>query len=145
QNLLGQLAVQFGEATNRYGALRDFIGDVKPPKEGSDEAPKWVRRMPKPSDYEDAQKTGDPHLVGAVLVAAVFDAFLQIFRRRREDLRRPAPGGPGVLPRGAISTDLVTRLAREASKVASQMLNICIRALDYCPPMDIVFGEYLRA
>jgi hypothetical protein len=25
------------------------------------------------------------------------------------------------------------------------MLNICIRALDYCPPVDIMFGEYLRA
>ena len=28
QNLLGQLAVQFGEATGRYGALRDYIGTV---------------------------------------------------------------------------------------------------------------------
>src|SRR5262249_57972033 len=41
--------------------------------------------------------------------------------------------------------DLVGRLAREASKVAGQFLNICIRALDYCPPVDIKFGEYLRA
>ena len=34
QNLLGQLAVQFGEATGRYGALRDYIGrmiEVKRP------------------------------------------------------------------------------------------------------------------
>ena len=22
---------------------------------------------------------------------------------------------------------------------------MCIRALDYCPPVDITFGEYLRA
>ena len=50
-----------------------------------------------------------------------------------------------MLPAGAISHDLVERLADEASKVAGQMLNICIRALDYCPPMDIIFGEYLRA
>ena len=28
--------------------------------------------------------------------------------------------------------------------MARQMLNICIRALDYCPPVDIL-GEYLRA
>lgn len=145
QNLLGQLAVQFGEATDRYGALRDYIGKMQMPKDGSDEAPKWVRAIPKQSDYEDAQKTGDPHLVGAVLVAAVFDAFLQIYKRRTEDLRRIATGGTGVLPQGAISIDLVNRLAREASKVAGQMLNICIRALDYCPPVDIMFGEYLRA
>lgn len=145
QNLLGQLAVQFGEATNRYGALRDYIGEMQPPKEGSGDAPKWVQRVPKQSDYDDAQTTGDPHAVGAVLVSAVFDAFLQIYKRRTEDLLRLATGGTGVLPQGAISTDLVNRLAREASKVAGQMLNICIRALDYCPPIDIVFGEYLRA
>ena len=145
QNLLGQLAVQFGEATDRYGALRDYIGEVQPPKEGSGDAPRWVRRMPRQTDYDDAQKTGDPHLAGAVLVAAVFDAFLQIYKRRTEDLLRLATGGSGVLPNGAISPDLVDRLAREASKVAGQMLNICIRALDYCPPIDITFGEYLRA
>ena len=36
QNLLGQLAVQFGEATGRYGALRDYIGKrmVSPPTTG---------------------------------------------------------------------------------------------------------------
>jgi hypothetical protein len=144
QNLLGQLAVQFGEATDRYGALRDYIGKMEK-KEGSDAPAKWVRAIPKQSDYENAGKTGDPHQVGAVLVAAVFDAFLQIYKRRTEDLRRIATGGTGVLPDGAISPDLTNRLANEASKVASQMLNICIRALDYCPPVDIMFGEYLRA
>jgi hypothetical protein len=145
QNLLGQLAVQFGEATGRYGALRDYIGKTEKPKESGSEKPIWVRREPKQSDYDDARATGDPHAIGAVLVAAVFDAFLQIYKRRTADLLRLATGGTGVLPDGAISTDLVNRLAQEASKVASQILNICIRALDYCPPVDIVFGEYLRA
>src|SRR5262249_32942336 len=27
----------------------------------------------------------------------------------------------------------------------SRMLHLCIAALDYCPPMDITFGDYLRA
>jgi hypothetical protein len=40
---------------------------------------------------------------------------------------------------------LVTILAEEASKLASQFLNVCIRAVDYCPPMDVTFGDYLRA
>ncbi len=143
QNLLGQLAIQFGEATGRYGALRDYIGGVEPPKDGSAGDAKWVRRRPKQTDYEDTKD--EPHAHGAVLVAAVFDAFLQIYRRRTNDLLRLATGGTGVLPAGAISVDLINRLAREASKVAAQILNICIRALDYCPPVDIVFGEYLRA
>jgi hypothetical protein len=29
--------------------------------------------------------------------------------------------------------------------IAGHCLEICIRALDYCPPVDITFGEYLRA
>jgi hypothetical protein len=36
-------------------------------------------------------------------------------------------------------------LAEEASKVADQFLSICIRAIDYCPPVDIELGEFLRA
>jgi hypothetical protein len=142
QNLLGQLAVQFGAATGRYGALRDYIGTVKAPTDGNPKDAKWVRREPKPTDYANAT---EPHDRGAVLVAAVFDAFLQIYKRRTTDLLRLATGGTGVLPEGDISTDLVDRLAREASKVAGHVLNMCIRALDYCPPVDIFFGEYLRA
>jgi hypothetical protein len=156
QNLLGQLAVQFGEATGRYGALRDYIGTVvKVAADGesageyvngeSDDAePKeiWRRRKPKRTDLDDATEA---HERGAVLVAAVFDAFLQIYKRRTDDLLRLATAGSGILPAGAISADLIDRLAREASKVAGQFLNICIRALDYCPPVDLTFGEYLRA
>ena len=166
QNLLGQLAVQFGEATGRYGALRDYIGKVVKVEVGSDDEstgeyededsddassndptkPRqkevWVRRKPKRTDYEEATEAHDR---GAVLVAAVFDAFLQIYKRRTADLLRLATAGTGILPKGAIPADLITRLAREASKVAGQFLNICIRALDYCPPVDLTFGEYLRA
>src|SRR5688500_1201768 len=36
-------------------------------------------------------------------------------------------------------------LAHPASHLASQFLSICIRAVDYCPPVDLRFGEYLRA
>ena len=142
QNLLGQLAVQFGEATGRYGALRDYIGSVQAPTDGNPKDAKWIRRQPMPTDYDNAT---EPHDRGAVLVAAVFYAFLQIYKRRTTDLLRLATGGSGVLPDGDISTDLVNRLAREASKVAGHVLNMCIRALDYCPPVDIFFGEYLRA
>jgi hypothetical protein len=147
QNLLGQLAVQFGEATGRYGALRDYIGDFTTVKDESDPTGQttkkiWVRRTSRRTDYDAA---AEPHARGAVLVAAVFDAFLQIYKRRTADLLRLATAGTGVLPEGTISEDLVNRLAQEASKVAGHILNICIRALDYCPPIDLTFGEYLRA
>jgi hypothetical protein len=50
-----------------------------------------------------------------------------------------------VLPAGAIHPDLVEQLAMAASKTAGHVLSMCVRALDYCPPVDITFGEFLRA
>ena len=107
-----------------------------------DDRGQWMPTPPRRDAYQSATEA---HARGAVLVAAVFDAFLRIYQARTADLVRLATGGTGVLPPGAIPVDLVDRLAREASKVAGQVLTICIRALDYCPPVDISFGEYLRA
>ncbi len=136
QNLLGQLAGQFGRSTGRRGALRDAIGRVSPT------TGEWEPHRPDPGEYRTVTA---PHDRGAILVAAVFDAFLAIYERRTADLLRLATGGTGVLQPGAIHPDLVTRLADDAAKVAQHVLTMCIRALDYCPPVDITFGEFLRA
>jgi hypothetical protein len=140
QNMLGELAGQFGQGIGQYGALRSAIGRFVT-KEGSDEKV-WVSAKVTKHDYTNAT---DAHNRGAVLVAAVFDAFLDIYRRRSADLIRLGTAGTGILPEGQIPHDLVNRLAQEASKTASHVLNICIRALDYCPPVDLNFGEYVRA
>jgi hypothetical protein len=136
QNLLGQLAQQFGQALGNRGALRDFLGKV-------DLATgEWVSRKPDPADLQEAK---EPHTRGAILVAAVFDAFLTIYKSRIADLLRIATAGSGVLPAGDLHPDLVDRLAREAAASAGHILNMCIRALDHCPPVDVNFGDYLRA
>ena len=136
RNMLGMLAQQFGQALGNHGALRDYIG-------GYDETTKsWQRREPKVDDYTLAT---EPHDRGAVLVAALFDTFLSVYENRTADLLRIATKGSGVLGQGNIHPDLVDRLAREASETASHMLLMVFRALDYCPPVDITFGEYLRA
>ena len=134
QSLLGQLAQQFGQATGRYGGLREAIGRT-------DAAGKWSPLTPDPSAYETAD---EPHRRGALLVAAVFDAFLAIYRARVADLLRLATGGSGVIPAGALPPDLVARLTSEAAKTARHILGICVRALDYCPPVDVTFPDYLR-
>jgi hypothetical protein len=36
-------------------------------------------------------------------------------------------------------------LTTEICKTADHVLRMCIRALDYCPTVDITFGDYLRA
>jgi hypothetical protein len=134
ETILGSLALQFGRAIGGRGALRDAIGKI-------DDKGVWTRQKPDPADYKAVLA---PHSRGALLVAAIFDAFLAIYKTRTADLLRIYTGGTGVLPSGAIHPDLVHRLAAEASKTAGHVLNMCIRALDYIPPVDITFGEYLR-
>jgi hypothetical protein len=87
----------------------------------------------------------EPHDRGSFLVAAVFDAYLCIYEDRIADLKRIATGGTGVLPDGELHPDLVNRMADEAAKSARHVLRMCIRAMDYVPPTDITFGEFLRA
>lgn len=132
--LLAQLALQFGKATGLHSALRDAIGKM--------ENGVWVRVQPDPSQIDEIF---EPHRRGQLLVAAVFDAFLAIYEHRTADLLRIATQGTGVLPAGAIHPDLVNRLAHEAASSARHVLTMCIRALDYCPPVDLTFGDYLRA
>jgi hypothetical protein len=134
-NLLGQLAQQFGQAIGQRRALRDYLG-------GLDEQGVWKRTTPNPHALEVEHEA---HVRGSILVAAVFDAFLILYNDRIRDLVRIATGGTGVLPAGQIHPDLVNRLASEAAQTADDVLQICIRAMDYLPPVDITFGEFLRA
>jgi hypothetical protein len=136
QNLLGKLAQQFGSAIGNYGSLRDAIGEYDALTK------QWKVKEPNGNDYE---KELEPHKRGSILVAAVFEAFLNIYKRRVADLIRISTNGSGILPEGELHPDLVNRLAIEASKTSQHVLGMCIRALDYCPPVDITFGEYLRA
>lgn len=136
ENLLGQLATQFGHARGSHGALRDAIGRYDETRK------KWVPHEPNPSELDHATEV---HARGAVLVAAVFDAFLSIYDLRTRDLVRLGSGGSGIVGQGALHPDLVNRLAGEAARAATHVLTMCIRALDYCPPVDLTFGDYLRA
>jgi hypothetical protein len=134
ETLLGKLAQEFGQATGGHGALREALGTRT--------ATGWERKTPDPTIL---QKHFEPHERGAILVSALFGAFLQIYEARTADLRRIYSGGTGILPAGRLHPDLVNRLADEAGRAANDILNVCIRAMDYVPPMDITFGEFLRA
>lgn len=131
RSLLSGLAIQFGNAIGHYGALRDAIDAVDP-----------ATGLPDPSALDRAI---EPHERGAILVAAVFDAFLSIYRSRVEDLLRISTGDGTRFPDSDLHPDMIRRLTREATKAASHVLRMCIRAVDYLPPVDINFGDYLRA
>jgi hypothetical protein len=104
QSLLGQLAQQFGEATGRRGALRQYLGRATA-------GGGWQPVAPDPTLLA---RTTESHDRGAILVAALFYAFLNIYRDRSVDLLRIATGSAGVLPDGDIhltwSTASPTRL-----------------------------------
>jgi hypothetical protein len=68
-----------------------------------------------------------------------------VFRRKTARFVRLATGGSGVLPPGEMPPDLQEVLAAEATQLARQFLDVCVRAVDFCPPVDVTLGEYLRA
>ncbi len=93
---LGQLAQQFGRrraCTARYG-----VSSAK-----SDLRPRCC-----------ADDMTEPHTRGAILVSAVFAAFLTIYKSRCADLIRLATNGSGILPGGEISVDLANRLGERS-------------------------------
>jgi hypothetical protein len=118
------LAQQFGYATGGGDALRTAVD--KP-------------------DARQLEKELRPHARGSILVAAVFDGFFKTYLAQIQDLLRISTGGTGRLPQGALHPDLAARLAREARTVADATLRMCIRAFDYLPPVDVTFGDFLRA
>jgi hypothetical protein len=135
ENMLAQLAQQFGQASGRGTALRDALGQINP---------KTKRWEPIDPDPHVLDRLAEPHARGAILVAAVFRAFSTVYRARTRDLYRIATEGTGVLREGDIHPDLAHRLADEAARCAAYVLQMCIRAIDYCPPVGITFGDYLR-
>lgn len=122
-----ELARQFGHATGSGEALRKARDDEEEP------------------DPDLYAATFEPHDRGSVLVRAVFDAFFTTFGARVEDLLRIATGGSGVLGEGYLHPDLVNRLAAEAADTAQRVLDLCIRAFEYLPPVDVTFSDYLRS
>jgi hypothetical protein len=124
-SLLTDLAAQFGHTTGSPNALRSAIDPTETPLA-----------------YD---RVVESHQRGSSLVTAVFEAFTTVFERKTRRYLRLATGGSGILPPGDLPDDLKRVLAEEAAKLARQFLNICIRAVDYCPPVDLELGEYLRA
>jgi hypothetical protein len=123
-----ELARQFGYATGAGRALRSALGPGQ--------------EAPDPRLYTEIL---EPHERGSILVAAVFDAFFRIYRNRTVDLVRAVSGGTGILPEGELQADLVTLSTREAAHAAQEVLTMCLRAFEYLPPVDVTFGDYLRA
>ena len=134
-DLLFGLGKQFGEAINGEagGALRRALKRGEGPDSTIEPEGMYGGIAPR-----------EEHNRGSILVAAIFEAYLRAYRRRTEKLLRVIYASK---PRDArdLSTEVVELLAEAAQNVAGHFLRICIRAIDYCPPVDIRFGTFLRA
>ena len=123
-NPLIQLAQQFGEASGMHAGLRTALGTV---------------------NAEDIKTKTEPHARGSILVAAVFDAYFTVYTRRTANLFRIYRAGGGSANPIDLPGPLAQMLAEEASRTAERFFTTCARALDFCPPVDITFGDFLRA
>lgn len=87
-----------------------------------------------PEDGVYMRQSEDEHVRGEVIVAAMMNAFVDLWSLRIEGL--------GKFEGDRYNLDAVVE---EGAKLALQLLNMAIRALDYCPPTDIDFEQYLAA
>jgi hypothetical protein len=124
-NPLVYLARQFGQVSGHGAGLRGALD--------------------KPANANDIKTKTEPHERGAILVAAMFDAYFTTYIRRTADIFRVYRAGGGNHNAVDLPGPLATLLADRASKTAEMFFQICARALDYCPPVDITFGDFLRA
>jgi len=124
-NPLVFLARQFGQVSGHSAGLRSAID--------------------KAANADDIRTKTEPHERGAILVAAMFDAYFTTYVRRTADLFRVFRAGGGAQDPVDLPEALAVLLAERAAKSADMFFQICARALDYCPPVDITFGDFLRA
>lgn len=112
--------------------LAQCMGDTLP--NGSATALRQsVKRAPSPKWLDDPE-FAEPHCRGEILVAAVLNAFIDVWRNRLKGL--------GEIRRGYLDA---ARVVEDGATAASHLLTMCIRALDYSPPTDLQFSDYLSA
>lgn len=85
-------------------------------------------------DYMSMPEFQEEHTRGELLVAATMRAFLHIWQERLKKI--------GFIEKGKRDRSIVIE---EGARVAEHLLTMAIRAIDYCPPTDLRFGDYLTA
>lgn len=76
----------------------------------------------------------EPHRRGEIFVAAMMNSFLEVWCRHLQTL--------GTVSRGELDRG---RVVQEGADAANRLLRMSIRALDYAPPTDLLFGDFLSA
>lgn len=115
-SVLVKLAEQFGEAIHgKHG--RPLRESVKLPPGA------WWRNSP---DYTEVHNRGE------ILVAAIANCLLDMWIGRLKVLLNTGQGSRQLA-------------GEEGAKAAEHLLRMCIRAIDYCPPVEFEFEDFLDA
>lgn len=85
-------------------------------------------------DYLNDPAYSEEHMRGEVLVAAMLHSFVDVWLARLERV--------GTIAKGKKHRALVVE---EGARAASHLLTMAIRAIDYCPTVDLSFADYLSA
>lgn len=91
-----------------------------------------VELMPSPTLLRDPNFE-EPHRRGEILVAAVTQTFVRMWSERLVALQA---GGQQISR---------ARAAEEGAKAADHLLRMAIRAIDYSPPLEFAFDDFLDA
>jgi hypothetical protein len=84
--------------------------------------------------YMSMLQYSEEHNRGELLVAAMMNAFLEIWTARLDKIGFVSPGKKDR-----------SVVVEEGARAAGHLLTMAIRAIDYCPPTDITFADYLSA
>lgn len=117
-------SVLFGLAKQMGGALSGIRG----------QALRQSVKLKPGRDYMRQPEFEEEHVRGELLVAAMLSAFIAIWCKRLSRI-------------GAIVDDRkdLSLVVEEGARAADHLLTIAIRAIDYCPPVDLSFSDYLSA
>lgn len=118
---LFRLAEQFGEETSvvRGAPLRESLVTLWPPS---------------PRYYLSDPRFAEAHSRGEILVAATLFALIEGWHQLASMLD---PTGSGRMSR--------ERFIHDGADLASGLLTVLVRALDYTPPVHLTFGDFLSA
>jgi hypothetical protein len=90
--------------------------------------------LPPGRNYLADPAFAEEHMRGELIVAAIMRSFLKVWLRRLERV--------GTIREGFKDKSLVIE---EGSSAADHLLTMAIRAIDYCPPIELSFSDYLSA
>lgn len=86
------------------------------------------------ADILDDPDMAEAHNRGEVVVAAMTRAFVELWTTRISHL--------GTFGRRGYN---LAAVVEEGAKAAAQLLQMAVRAIDYCPPTDLDFGQFLAS